>query len=59
MHFTKVTENRMILLHCYGKRVIQVAGKRLLSSVATFYLGDRNLVPPSSYVGVTALYSKT
>lgn len=58
MHFTKVNGDKMIPFHRKGKQVIQIAGERWLSSVATFYLGDRYLVPPSSHVGVTALYGK-
>ena len=37
MHFTKVQGN-MILLHRYGKRVIQMTGARLASSATTFPL---------------------
>lgn len=58
MHSTKVNGDMMIRQHRKGKQIIQTGGERRLSSVATFYLGDRYLVPPSSHVGVTALYGK-
>lgn len=30
----------MILLHCYGKQVVQITGETLLGAVATFHLRD-------------------
>ena len=38
--FFKVNKNLMILLHCYGKQVVQITEETLLGAVATFHLRD-------------------